>query len=167
MFRFVRTTTLAALHDDLERARQALETARQDRDQARAEAAAATDSAIRAETAVEHQQHRLDRAHTERGRAEGELDALRAQVLLDTEDRAALRALLRATRKQQPADRVWVLFHHGHLHSIHATNEAAEAAAEAEGASPAGWTSHRPGAALPPAAEVAWRVQPLPLGGAG
>ncbi|MGW9612657.1 hypothetical protein [Streptomyces diastaticus] len=37
--------------------------------------------------------------------------------------------------------------------------------AEAEGAPRSGWTSLGPGAAMPPAAEVPWRIQPLPLGG--
>ncbi|MEU3050112.1 hypothetical protein [Streptomyces sp. NPDC006984] len=149
---------MTALRDDLEAARQG-------RDQALAEAAAATDAAIRAEAVAEQQQCRLDRAHADRGRAEGELDALRAQSLLDTEDRQALRTLLRITRKQQHADRVYVLFRHGRLHSVHATLDAAEAAAEAEGAPRSGWTTHPPGAAMPPAAEVTWRVQPLPVGG--
>ncbi|WP_329356951.1 hypothetical protein [Streptomyces anulatus] len=98
------------------------------------------------------------------GQAQGALEILRAQQLLDTEDRAALRALLRTARRQtRQADRVFVLFRHGALHSLHATQEAAEAAAEAEGAPRSGWTALKPGAALPPASEVTWRVQALPL----
>ncbi|MFJ7264973.1 hypothetical protein ACIQV2_33010 [Streptomyces globosus] len=41
----------------------------------------------------------------------------------------------------------------------------AEGTAEAEGAARDGWTADEPGAALPPAAELIWRVQPLHLGG--
>lgn len=97
-------------------------------------------------------------------RAEGALEILRAQHLLDTEDRVTLRALLRTSRKQsRPADRVFVLFRMGELHSLHASQDAAEIAAEAEGAPRSGWTADAPGAALPPASTVAWRVQALPL----
>ncbi|MGA5578327.1 hypothetical protein ACPCK9_26330 [Streptomyces koyangensis] len=100
--------------------------------------------------------------------ARAELEAARAQVLLDAEDRVALRALLRTARRQSRAlDRVYVLFRYGRLHSLHASADSAEAAAEAEGAPRCGWTAHSPGAALPPATEMAWRIQPLPLGGAG
>lgn len=167
MFRLIRTTTLAALRAELA-------TARWDRDQAQSDVALVTDSAIRAESVVETQLRELGRARADHieavrdaARVEGELAALRAQVLLDTEDRAALRALLRVVRKQHSrADRVYALFRYGALHSVHATAEAAEAAAEAEGASPSGWTRQRPGAALPLAADAPWRVQPLPLGGA-
>ncbi|MFF4771073.1 hypothetical protein ACFY1V_31650 [Streptomyces sp. NPDC001255] len=94
-----------------------------------------------------------------------ELAAARAQVLLDAEDRVALRALLRTARRQENrANRVYVLFRYGALHSVHATNDAAEEAAEAEGAERSGWTSPAPGAALPSATEISWRIQPLPLG---
>jgi hypothetical protein len=106
------------------------------------------------------------RANGDAARAEGRLEVLTAQHQLDTEDRATLRMLLRIARKQsRPADRVYVLFRRGELHSLHATQESAEIAAEAEGAPRSGWTANKPGAALPPAAEVAWRVQSLPLGG--
>lgn len=147
MIAVVRTRTLRTLRADL----------------AQAEAAAAD---ARAEAA----RHRQDAATAQiraAARTEGELETLRAQMLLDTEDRAALRMLLRTVRKQRAAlDRVYALFHHGRLHSVHTSLEAAEAAAEAEGAPRSGWTTHTPGAALPPAAEVTWRVQPLRLGGA-
>jgi hypothetical protein len=74
--------------------------------------------------------------------------------------------LLRAARKQEArADRVYVLFRYGRLHSVHTSREAAEIAAEGEGAPRSGWTSQLPGAAMPPADEVTWRVQPLKLGG--
>lgn len=138
MITFVRTRTLRGLHDQVADARAEAEQHRQAAEELRA--------------ALAH--------------AEGELAVLRAQALLDTEDRAALRALLRTARKNNRTDRVYVLFRRGALHSVHASIEAAEAAAEAEGAPRSGWTSHSPGAALPPAAEVAWRVQQLPLGGA-
>lgn len=152
MIAVVHTRTLQALRDQ-------------------AEAAEADATATRAEAAshrqaVEELRAALARTTADAARAEGELEALRAQALLDTEDRAALRMLLRTTRKQSRANRVYALFRRGQLHSVHATIETAEAAAEAEGASRDGWTTHTPGAALPPAAEVQWRVQPLPLGGA-
>lgn len=125
----------------------------------------ATVAAIRAGTTVEELRAALTRATTDAARLEGELETLRAQSLLDTEDRQALRMLLRTTRKQNSrAERVYVLFHHGRLHSVHPTVEAAESAAEAEGAPRSGWTTCTPGAAMPPACEVTWRVQPLPLG---
>ncbi|GAA4910199.1 hypothetical protein ACFPM3_11325 [Streptomyces coeruleoprunus] len=162
----VRTRTLRNLRAGITQAESAAETARLEGEQRRVEAAMATDSAIRAESAVETLSAALDRARTEAAQLEGELKTLRAQTLLDTEDRAALRMLLRTVRKQNaPADRVYVLFHRRALHSVHSTLEAAEAAAEAEGAPRSGWTTHAPGAALPPAADVVWRIQPLPLGG--
>ncbi|PLW73312.1 hypothetical protein C0036_07940, partial [Streptomyces sp. DJ] len=98
-------------------------------------------------------------------RAAGELEALRAQVFLDTEDRAALRMLLRTARRSAAPRHVFALLRRGELHSVHATWEEAHAAAEAEGASPTGWAPHPPGE-LRPASEVEWRVQPVPLGGA-
>ncbi|MGA4803621.1 hypothetical protein [Streptomyces lavendulocolor] len=162
MLRLIRTATLAALRSDLD-------AARRDRDDARTDAATANDSAIRAEDVAQTQLRQLAQAHADRlraereaARAEGELTALRAQSLLDTEDRAALRALLRTARKAR-ADRVYVLFRLGELHSIHASHDAAEAAAEEQGAPRDGWTTLPPGAALPPAHQVPWRVQSLPL----
>ncbi|MEU3065041.1 hypothetical protein [Streptomyces subrutilus] len=105
-----------------------------------------------------------DAARTERDAARTEVEAARAQVLLDAEDRVALRALLRTARRQSAtADRVYVLYRYGALHSLHRSMEAAEQAAEAEGAPRGGWTASRPGAALPSAAEVNWRIQPLAL----
>lgn len=165
MISIVRTRTLRALRSDLVDAETRAAAARTDADQHRQAAEMANDAAIRAELAMEELHERLARAHADAGRVEGELEALRAQNFLDTEDRAVMRMLLRTARKQVRADRVFVLFHRGVLHSVHATLEAAEAAAEAEGAPRAGWTTHAPGAAMPPAAEVVWRVQPLPLGG--
>ncbi|MEU3447229.1 hypothetical protein AB0H29_08360 [Streptomyces thermolilacinus] len=166
MFTLVRTRTLRALRADLKTAETLAAAARDEADQQRQAAEMATDAATRAELAIEELHERLARAHADTGRAEGELEALRAQTLLDTEDRAVLRMLLRTARKQARADRVYVLFFRGVLHSVHASMEAAEAAAEAEGAPRSGWTSHTPGAAMPPAVDVRWRVQPLPLGGA-
>lgn len=107
-----------------------------------------------------------DAARAERDRYREEAEAARAQVLLDAEDRVTLRALLRAARKQNArADRVYALFRSGALHSVHATADAAEEAAEAEGAPRSGWAAQVPGAAVPSAAEVPWRIQPLALGG--
>ncbi|MGW6412352.1 hypothetical protein ACWF95_34910 [Streptomyces vinaceus] len=167
MYSIVRSSAYAALHADRDQARADLGQAQTDLVQAGAEVEIVTDSVIRAEDTIETLRAALGRAVADAARAEGELAALRPQLLLDTEDRAALRMLLRITRKQgSAAARVYVLFHRGVLHSVHASVEAAEFAAEAEGADPEGWTSHTPGAALPPAVEVVWRVQPLPLGGA-
>lgn len=144
MFTLVRTRALRALRADL----------------AEAEA-----DATAARAKINEQRRNVARYTRAIDRAEGELEALRAQTLLDTEDRAALRMLLRTARKQQAAlDRVYVLFHRGALHSVHASLESAEAAAEAEGAPRSGWTTHAPGAALPAAAEVTWCVRPVPLG---
>ncbi|MFD9815024.1 hypothetical protein [Streptomyces sp. NPDC059080] len=168
MIVLVRTRTLHALRDSISEAETATTAARTEAAQHQQSSELATDSAIRAEDALEKQRAALAQATVTAARLEGELETLRAQSLLDTEDRQALRTLLRITRKQNArADRVYVLFHHGELHSVHATPEAAESAAEAEGAPRSGWTAHTPGAALPPASEVLWRVQPLPLGGTG
>lgn len=171
MIRLVRTTTLTDLRTALDEACVERDRLRSERDAARAEAANAMDFAIRAEAVAEAQLHQLtqvyaDRLQAERdaARAEGELKALRAQALLDNEDRAVLRALLRTVRRQR-ADRVYALLRCGQLHSVHASVEAAEAAAEAEGAPRSRWTTLPVGAAMPPAADVPWRVQPLPLGG--
>ncbi|MFF2378641.1 hypothetical protein ACFVUW_30070 [Streptomyces xiamenensis] len=101
----------------------------------------------------------------ERARLEAEVERLRAQLLLDAEDRVALRQLLKAVRKQDHR-RVYVLFRWGAFHSVHLSSQAAEEAAETEGADRAGWTRLAPGAALPPASEIDWRIQALPLGGA-
>ncbi|MFE7357570.1 hypothetical protein ACFU8Q_31590 [Streptomyces sp. NPDC057543] len=167
MIAVVRTRTLHVLRAGLAEAETATTAARAQSEQHRKEGETATDSAIRAEIALEELRATLARTTANAARLKGELETLRAQSLLDTEDRQALRTLLRITRKQSArADRVYVLFHQGELHSVHATPQAAESAAEAEGAPRSGWTAHTPGAALPPASEVLWRVQPLPLGGA-
>lgn len=162
MFRIVRTDTLrqvssqaVELHDRAETQRLRAE---------RAEQALEAEAAIRVKTATEQHQNHIHELTQALGRAEGALEVLRAQHLLDTEDRAALRMLLRAARRQaRPADRVYALFRLGKLHSLHATPGAAEATAEAAGADRAGWTAPEPGAALPPASGVPWRVQALPL----
>ncbi|MFH8477683.1 hypothetical protein [Streptomyces sp. NPDC018055] len=165
MITVIRTRILNTLRTDLA-------TAEADADAARVEANACLeqsgdmlDHLTHADGMADVLRAELDQSRLDAARLEGELEALRAQVLLDTEDRQALRTLLRATRKQsQRADRVYVLFHRGRRHSVHPTVEAAEIAAEAEGAPRSGWTTHTPGAALPPACEVTWRVQPLPFG---
>ncbi|WP_371629196.1 hypothetical protein OG892_12885 [Streptomyces sp. NBC_00341] len=164
MITLIRTRTLDALRTEASRIEADARAARAKGEQYELERDLATDAAIRAGTTVEELRAALTRATTDAARLEGELHALRAQSLLDTEDRQALRTLLRVTRKQNSrAERVYVLFHHGRLHSIHPTVEAAETAAEAEGAPRSGWTTHTPGAAMPPACEVTWRVQPLPF----
>ena len=166
MIAVVRTRTLNALRSGVSQAEAETAAARAESEQRRKEGEVAADSADRAELAVEELRAALARSTANAARLEGELETLRAQSLLDTEDRQALRTLLRTTRKQSAkADRVYVLFRHGELHSVHASVEAAEFAAEAEGADRSGWTSHMPGAALPPASEVVWRVQPLRLRG--
>ncbi|WTD02113.1 hypothetical protein OH717_05785 [Streptomyces albidoflavus] len=173
MYRIIRTRTLHAL--------------RADHEQYREEAVTAVRHAVAADLTVDQLSKRLaeseaqiealravvqqvtrerDDARAERDQDRAEVEAARAQVLLDAEDRVVLRALLRTARRQSRAlDRVHVLFRRGALHSIHASADSAEAAAEAEGAPRSGWTAHAPGAALPSAAEADWRIQPLPLGG--
>jgi hypothetical protein len=107
-----------------------------------------------------------DDARQELAAARGELEATRSQVLLDAEDRVVLRMLLKQAKKQAARpERVFVLFRHGELHSVHASRDDAEAAAEAEGAPRDGWTWHGPGEGVRPAQEVAWRVRTVPLGG--
>jgi len=124
------------------------------------------DFLIRAETTVELLGKERDAARDDLAHALGELETLRDQQLLDTEDRAALRALLRTARRQeQRTDRVYVLLRFGRLHSVHTSQDEAEAAAESAGADRAGWMSGEPGAALPPACEVPWRIQQLRVGG--
>ncbi|MFJ2186296.1 hypothetical protein ACIOJG_37435 [Streptomyces anulatus] len=120
---------------------------------------------LRAQDTVETLEKQLAAARDDLARAQGELDALRPQHLLDTEDRVALRTLLRTARRQEArADRVHVLYHHGQLHSVHATRDAAEIAAESEGADRDGWTSPRASDVPSHVYEVAWRIQALTLG---
>ncbi|MFI2315983.1 hypothetical protein AMK17_28390 [Streptomyces sp. CB00072] len=165
MITLIRTRTLDDLRSDLTNREADARAARSKVELHELERDLATGAANRAGATVEELRAALTRATQDAARLEGELEALRAQSLLDTEDRQALRTLLRTTRKQSSrADRVYVLFHHGRLHSVHPTVEAAEIAAETEGAPRSGWTTHTPGAALPPACEVTWRVQPLPFG---
>ncbi|MGW2896825.1 hypothetical protein ACWDAO_19965 [Streptomyces sp. NPDC001212] len=162
MIAIVRTRTLRALRAGIADAETAAEAARAETEQHRQEAETATDSAIRAETALEDLR---TRTATSVGRTEGELETLRAQVFLDTEDRAALRMLLRTTRKTAVPQRVFVVLKRGELHSVHGTREAAEKAAERDGAHPDGWfTQGGPGTHCP-ASEVQWCIQPMPLAG--
>lgn len=160
MFRIIRTRTLRALRadtSDLTALRPLLA-------ETQTTAQTATDSAVRAEAVAETLRTDLAHVTANLARAEGELTALRAQHLLDTEDRVTLRALLRtARRRDSRPDRVYALYRRGALHSLHTTQDAAEIAAESAGADRAGWTAGKPGAALPPAAEVPWRIQALPL----
>ncbi|WP_371791512.1 hypothetical protein OG285_17705 [Streptomyces sp. NBC_01471] len=163
MIALVRTRTLRALRTDLAEVKSTAET---EAEQHRLSTALATDSAIRAEDTIETLRQALARAQTDAAGARGEAAVLAAQHLLDAEDRVTLRMLLRAARRQSGrADRVYVLFRYGRLHGVYTTQDAAELGAEAEGAPRSGWTDHAPGAAVPPACETQWRIQPLPLGG--
>ncbi|MFJ4915888.1 hypothetical protein [Streptomyces sp. NPDC088726] len=167
MIAIVRTRTLRALRADLAYTESCNATERAETDRQARAAELATDSVIRAEATIETLRTALAEAQADAAGARGALAVLETQHQLDTEDRVALRMLLRATRRQHDRmGRVFVLLRFGRLHSVHATQDAAESTAEAEGAPREGWTSTAPGAALPPASEVAWRVQPLPLGGA-
>ncbi|MFI9422554.1 hypothetical protein ACIG54_03220 [Streptomyces achromogenes] len=167
MIAIVRPRTLRALRTGLCEAEAATAAARAEAEQHRKDSEIVTDSAIRAEIAVEELRAALARTTADAARLEGELETLRAQSLLDTEDRQALRTLLRIIRKQNTrTDRVYVLYRFGELHSVHATRDAAEIAAEAEGAPRDGWTSPTTCCVSPlPASDVPWRIQPLPLGG--
>lgn len=124
------------------------------------------DFLIRAEDDAERLHKQLLAARDDAARVRGELDALRSQHLLDTEDRVVLRMLLRTARKQQArTDRVHVLYRFGVVHSVHATRDAAETAAEDEGADRGGWTSPSTCCVTPPeASEIPWRIQSLMLG---
>lgn len=168
MITLIRTRILDDLRTDLTNREADARAARSKGEQHELERDLATDAAIRAGTTVEELRAALTRATTDAARLEGELEALRAQSLLDTEDRQALRTLLRTTRKQNSrAERVYVLFRFGKQHSIHATADAAEIAAEAEGAARDGWTASTTccDGATVPASEVRWRIQPILLGG--
>ncbi|MGW1354352.1 hypothetical protein ACWCQE_34520, partial [Streptomyces sp. NPDC002409] len=135
MIALVRTRTLNALRTDLAEAQTAASAAREEAEQHKWASELANDSAIRAETALEKLQTTALQRAVDVAHLTGELEALRAQSLLDTEDREALRTLLRTTRKQNSrADCVYVLLHFGEVHSVHTTWEEAETAAEAEGA---------------------------------
>jgi hypothetical protein len=161
----------------------------QERDEAKAEAGTAADSAIRAELVVEELVKEIERlkaaktelhsglhavirtvtaerdearAAVEAGRTE--VEEARAQVLLDAEDRVALRALLRMAKKQAAAPaRVSVLFEKGSIHSLHASREAAELTAEAEGVSREGWLSHGHGEGARPVLETGWSIRTYSL----
>ncbi|ARQ69977.1 hypothetical protein CAG99_14915 [Streptomyces marincola] len=155
---FVRATTYRAVLAQLAEARAQAGDLAGEMARARDEGAGAEERAVAVAAELAQVREELAQARAEADRVEGAL-------LLEAEDRVALRMLLRTARRQARADRVHVLFHRGEVHSLHATVEAAEAAAEAEGAPRSGWTSHRPGAAPPPADQVAWRIQPMTVGG--
>lgn len=168
MITLIRTRTLDSLRADLSKIEADDRAVRAKGERHELERDLAAASAIRAGETVEELRAALTRATQGAARLEGELAALRAQALLDTEDRQALRMLLRTTRKQHSrAERVYVLFRFGKLHSIHATADAAEIAAEAEGAARDGWTSPTTccDGATTPASDVRWRIQPVLLGG--
>ncbi|MDA5284635.1 hypothetical protein [Streptomyces sp. Isolate_45] len=176
MYRIVRTTAHAALHAELDQARTGQDQALTELDRMTAELDRTTAELYQAHEAQRIMEEGLlsvirqvtaerNQARAEAAEAGAEVAEARAQVLLDAEDRVALRTLLRVARKQGDAlTRVYVLFRRGTLHSLHRSMAEAERAAEAEGAPRDGWTAHTPGAAFPPAAEVPWRVQPLALG---
>jgi hypothetical protein len=154
----VRTRTLRALRAGIAEAESAAAAAR-------AEAETATDSAIRAENALDALRTVHGDITAEAARAQGELETLRAQALLDTEDRAVLRMLLRTARKSTGPKQVFVLLHRGQFHSVHESREGAEQAAERDGAHRDGWlTQGEPGTQRPDA-EVLWRIRPIPLAG--
>ncbi|MET8505455.1 hypothetical protein ABZV60_12450 [Streptomyces sp. NPDC004787] len=165
MIAIIRTRTLRALRASLSEAETAAAVARTEAEWHRTGSELANDSAIRAESVAGELRAALDHAIADAARLDGELETLRAQSLLDTEDRQALRTLLRVTRKQNArAEHVYVLFRSGELHSVHATRDAAEIAAEAEGAPRDAWiTSTASGGA--PASEAPWVIRPVPLGG--
>lgn len=165
MIAIIRTRTLRALRTALAETETAAQDARNDAEHRRREAQTATDSAIRAETALEDLRAEHARSITTAARTEGELETLRAQHLLDTEDRAALRMLLRQARKTTAAQqRVFVLLKRDQFHSVHPTREDAEKAAELEGAHRDGWMTHGAPGTDVPGTEVTWRIQPTPLG---
>jgi hypothetical protein len=164
MISIVRTRTLRALRADITEAETAAQDARANAEKHQQDAQTATTSAIRAETALEDLRAEHARLATAAARTAGELETLRAQQLLDTEDRAVLRKLLRTARKTAVAQqRVFVLMRRGELHSVHPSREEAEKAAEREGAHRDGWLTHGAPTALP-ASEVLWRIQPMPIG---
>ncbi|WP_329422376.1 hypothetical protein [Streptomyces sp. NBC_01268] len=167
MIAIVRTRTLRALRDDVTDAEAATTVARAEAAHHQQSSELSADFAIRAENALETQRARLVQAIADAARLEGELETLRAESLLDTEDRQALRTLLRVTRKQNArAEFVYVLFRSGELHSVHASLDAAQIAAEAEGAARDGWTTSTACCATPAAAaEIPWSIRPVPLGG--
>ncbi|MBV7245713.1 MULTISPECIES: hypothetical protein [unclassified Streptomyces] len=167
MITLIRTRTLNTLRTDLATAETEAQAARVEANACLEQSGDLLDHLTHADDVAEELRAELDQSRLNAARLEGELEALRAQVLLDTEDRQALRTLLRATRKQnQRADRVYVLFRFGELHSVHATSTAAELAAEAEGAARVGWTPHTTccDGTTAPASEVRWRIQPVLLG---
>ncbi|MFD9351582.1 hypothetical protein ACFWCO_23470 [Streptomyces diastaticus] len=152
-FRRSRTTTemdvLAGLRDDIAALRGDVTRVRTDQD-----------------TVTESLRHQLTEARAALVAAQTERDGLRAQQLLDTEDRAVLRALLRTARKQQAGpSQVYVLTRDGGFLSAHVTRDAAIEAAEADGAARDGWSSY-PADAKPPQGGTFWLVRPVPLGDA-
>lgn len=150
MIRVIRTRTLRALREDAAEA-------------ARSEEGAQTysDEATKWHRRYEEEVVRADEAEAAAEALREELATAREQQLLDAEDRVALRMLLRTARKQAVGrDWAFLLWRWGQLHSAHASAESAEAAAEAEGAAPDGWTPQMSGV---PDTEVQWRMQPVRL----
>lgn len=169
MITVCRTRTLAALRADLASAEEAAAAARTETAGHRQEAADATATAARAQELAEELREQLATAAAEGARAAGELETLRA-ALADAETarrEAQAAADLLETLQETARDavlQVYVLRHYGEPHSLHLTPEAAQAAAEAEGAAPDRWTpSTGPDGRSRPACEVAWRWNRLPL----
>ncbi|MEU9605047.1 hypothetical protein [Streptomyces sp. NPDC048057] len=167
MIALIRTRTLNTLRECLAEAETEAEAARAEAELCLEQSGNMLDVASRAEEEAEELRAALDQAMVDVAHLEGEMEALRAQSVLDTEDRQALRTLLRIVRKQSArADLVYVLFRSGELHSVHATQDAAQIAAEAEGARRDGWTtSTAPCAAPVVASEIPWNIRPVHLGG--
>ncbi|MFF7341489.1 hypothetical protein ACFZAT_29775 [Streptomyces sp. NPDC008163] len=167
MIALIRTRTLNALRADLAKAEATIKAARVKGEQHELERDLANAATARAEATAETLQTKLTRANDELCLLKGELGALRGQSLLDTEDRQALRMLLRTARKQSNrADHVYLLYRSGDLHSVHATRDAAQITAETEGAPQDGWAARAASRSPePPPSEVPWLIWPVPLGG--
>jgi septal ring factor EnvC (AmiA/AmiB activator) len=167
MIALIRTRSLNVLRSRVSEAEAEVAAARSEAEKCLEQSGNLLNSLEQAEESERELRITRDRATADAARFEGELEALRAHSLLDTEDRQALRMLLRTVRKQSGrADRVYVLYRFGDLHSVHVTRDAAEIAAEAEGAPRDGWTSSTTCCASEsPAAEIPWRIRPVPLGG--
>ncbi|MEV7867459.1 hypothetical protein AB0P17_15460 [Streptomyces sp. NPDC088124] len=162
MFRITRTKTQTALRAELDQAHADLAELRAVADALRSGADRAADAASRAELTAERLRDQLAATTSTSTRTEGELTVLRAQHLLDTEDRVVLRALLRTARKTQATERVHIVFRKGEVHSVHVTAEDAEDAAEREGAA-GNWAAVPPGTAQHTDGPAPWCIQRFPL----
>ncbi|KUJ69724.1 MULTISPECIES: hypothetical protein [Streptomyces] len=125
------------------------------------------ESLLRTQDSEETLRKELAAARDDLAHTKGELTALTTKHLLDAEDRVVLRMLLKTARRHNDrADRVHVLFRHGRLHGVYATRDAAEIAAEAEGATRDGWAPLTTSFTAPaPDTEIPWRIEALRLKG--